>query len=454
MLITTDIAGYRDTLRSKLRTGLNIHRYYGSCMHTLISRWASRVTPHQLAILMFVLDRTFYHDKLSETVVFDQFLNGMQRTDSDEMIFCGLNMSKNTLVLQLKELVDGEYMHALACHGADGKTEIKARLFAINCKKLFNLDIADEENPMILREPKQKRVVQRDDFADNEVTDEPVSRLKLPKQVRRDPPNLTPPNLGAIYISNTVTKVTTTVGTAPQAEHRSAVEVLDMVLANRRERLALAQTKRTSSPTKNSAARNNPYSKVNVQGMLDSAMASTHPNLPRLVVSEKPLGVLKKRVAEAKIDMEAFLAWAVTFWTVTVSAHERAARRRSGEEGKHVHKPIPAAPDFHTLCYRFPYFAQCFRSHVHTENSGLATTREKQLEETVEKLKRVVTAAKQDVRGAQERERNLRRRVQSTPEPVQPVARIRRAAPVAAIDLDDHEVPKWDDHPAPTRRRK
>lgn len=468
MLKHLTIADYSRTLNSKSRSGMQIHKHYAQCMHLLVSRWAARITPHQLAILMFVLDRTFYHDKLSETVVFDQFINGMQRSDSDEMVFCGLNMSKNTLTLQLKELTDGDFLHARTCIGVDGKTEIKARLFAINCKKLFNLDIADEENPMILREPKQKRVVARDDFDSEEVERAPVSALKSPRKARATPSNLTPPNLGGIYIYNTDTKVSI-IGDAARAESSSldssvpttSANVLDRVEQMRKARIDAAQQSRASRPTRTSkGSTNNPHSKANVQSIIDSAMSKYHPTLPRITVSEKPLGVLKKRIVAAQMDMENFLGWAIQFWTVTASGHERAARRRAGEESKYVHKPLPAAPDFTTLCYRFPYFASCFRSHLHTESAGLATTAEEQLQRKVEKLQRAVVAAKQDAAGAQTRERNLRRRMQEEPEEERPApttARIRRAPPTArpAINLDnDDDMPlAWDDHPATRKVR-
>ncbi len=451
MLTHVSLNDYKATFGSKRRGGLPIHKYYGMCMHMLVSRWAARVTSNQLAILMFVLDRTLYHDKMSETVVFDQFLHGMQRNDRDEMVFCGLNISLPTLLKQLKELAEGGFLHVVACKDATGRTEIKPRLYAINCKKLFNLDIADEENPMILREPKQKQVAVEREFDTELVENTRVSALKTPRNARATPSRKPPQVFEGIYSNHTVTKVTN-IGVASLADDCSGEEVLSIVAAQRQARLDIAHTRRNNRPTKPV----NPLSKIAVQDAIDCTMARVHPTLPRVVVSEKPLGVLKKRIAEHKIDFDAFITWAIEYWTITASGHERASRRRAGEESKHVHKPIPVAPDFNTLSYRFPYFAACFRSHVHTAAAGLATTKEQELEQKVKKLERAVVAAKQDARGAQERERTIRRTIRTPVAPVEATpARVRRSAPVpTSINLDDDLPPAWDDHPVATQRRR
>ena len=451
-----NLTEYNLILNSKRRSGPEVQKHYGMCMHILISRWASRVNSHQLAILMFVFDRTFYHAKMSETVVFDQFLHGMESSKSDEMVFCGLTMSKNTLAMQLKSLCDDDFLHVRACMSADGKAETKPRLYAINCKRLFNLDLADEENPMILREPKQKRVVVQDENAVEVEQIAPRSVLREPKKRAFTPP----PNLGGIYIINTDTKVSI-VGGASLAERDGKVDVFARMEEVRLQRIAAATARRATRPTSN---RKNPAdSRAALQSHIDAAMAQYHPTLPRMLMADKPFGVLRKRATEAQLDVQAFLTWAVEFWQMVTSAHERGARRTNQTQSKYVHKPMPAAPDFTTICYRFPYFLQCYRSHVHTEGAGLATRKEDILEKQVAKLSRSLAAAKQDAAGALERERNMRRRArpvrpeedEATPTPT--VARIHRQ-PIAARppvdELFDDELPAWDDHPVTTRRTK
>jgi hypothetical protein len=454
MLTVIDEREYKSILASRLRGNALLHRQYHTAMHTLISRWANRFTPHQLMIVMFVLDRTFYHDKLSETVVFDQFLHGMQRQSHDEMVFSGLNISLPTLLKQLKTLAEDDVLHVRACFGRDGKTEVKPRIYAINCKKLFNLNIADERNPMILREPKQKKQVEHDDSEGEIVQTKSSISLKVSKKVRQNGAQTPPKDFEGIYIHNTDTKVSI-VGGAALAEPRTKIDPLAVVAKMRQQRMERAATQRS---TRTATRASNPHGQANVQDMIDTAMHAYLPTLPRMVVAAKPLGVLKKRIAEAKIDMAEFIDWAVRYWTTTVSQHERANRGRIGEGDRtHTHKPLPAAPDFTTMCYRFPYFASCYRSHLIAAASGHATSREEQLKQQVEKLKRTVTHVRQEAQGAHERERNLRRRVQATSAPAAPEARptptrIRRT-PVAAtaLALDDDPLPTWEE--AQNKRR-
>lgn len=442
------------TLASKRRGGMEIHRHYGACMHTLISRWASQVTPHQLTILMFVLDRTFYHNKLSETIVFDQFLRGMSRTDRDEMVFSGLNMSKNTLVLQLKTLIENDFLHAYACVGRDGKTETHARLFAINCNKLFNLDIADEENPMILREPKKKRVVDATDFDADSAPKTARNVLKTPRNSVSKPPKYSPPDLGAIYSIHTDTKVSI-VGGASLAEPRLKVDVNSALDNLRSTRLAARAERTANRPTRrSSASATAPTSKVNMQALIDAAMSRYHPRLPRVLVTDKPLGVLKKRLLTAEVDLDAFINWAIQFWLTTASSHERGARRRVADgTTKFAYTPIPSAPDFSTLCYRFPYFLAAFRTYLHADAAGMATTREQQLEQKIEKLERVVENTRDAVRSANERARNATRRRAPPIRQVQvedeepATVRTRRAPAARRAVLDDDDLPPaWGDH--------
>lgn len=457
MLTKLPAAEYAITLKSKRRGGMEIHRHYGACMHLLVSRWAAKVTPHQLVILMFVLDRTFYHSKLSETIVFDQFLHGMARTDRDEMVFCGVNMSKNTLAIQLKSLVDDDFLHAYACIGRDGKTETQARLFAINCKKLFNLDIADEENPMILREPKAKRVVQHDDFDAAPAQKAAVGGLKTPRHTRSTPSKNSPPNLGAIYTDNDTTKVVYVGGAAP-AEPQQKIDPLERVAALRKQREEARAARTAKRPTSTGmralkADRSNPYSKANVQALLDTAMRTHLPTMPRVIATDKPLGVLKKRMAVAGVALDEFIDWAIKFWMTTAAQHERAARKRSSDagSGKYAHKPLPTAPDFNALCYQAPYFLACYRSFLVADAAGLATTREQQLEQKVQKLERAVAVVRDEARSAQTRERNLRRTMRAAPPaeeaPARPARITRTARPVAATHVldDDMNLPSWDE---------
>ena len=448
MLKPVDLAAYESTLRSKRRGGIDLHRHYPAMMHQLVARWAKKLAPHQTLILLFVLDRTMYHGKLSETIAFDQFLGGMARSDRDEMVFNGLNMSKNTLVLHLKELVNSDLLHACACIGADGRTEIRPRLFAINCKKLFNLDIADEENPMILREPKAKKQATVEENDQDDLPEGARKLLKTPRKAAVEAPKNTPPNLGGIYTDHRITKVIH-FGDAAPAEQPKKVSVVEAMENLRATREALKAQRPASRTTRRTATAKLPQSNsmAHIQTLFDTAMQTYHRTLPRVLVAAKPFGVFRKRLAEMQIEAEPFIDWAVKAWMTTAQAHARGARRNLDGDRRHSYTAIPAAPDFSTLAYRLPYFAAAYRSYLQAERIGAATDREGMLERKVEKLERKVRAAQDDARSAQERERAARRRSRSIPPdttaPTRP-ARIARPVPTASL-LDDDLPPSWDE---------
>jgi hypothetical protein len=232
----------------------------------------------------------------------------------------------------------------------------------------------------------------------------------------------------------------------------------------RKQRLANRATRTSPRRSSRSAGKQSDYlSRAAIQEHVDGAMRTYHPALPRLLTNDKALGVLKKRVvALGEFDIAGFIGWAIQFWRTTASNHERSARKKVGDTQKYAFTPIPATPDFATLCYRFPYFLACYRSHVQAESQGFAVTEEAQLKEKVGKLERKLQAATEQARGAQERERRLRRRV-SEAEPAEPpqaapapvIARIRRAPQAAlTVDLGDDDIPEWDDHPVKTKARK
>lgn len=467
MLDTVDLLLYERTLADKRRGQIDLSRHYGQCMHKLVSRWAARLSSHQFAILAFVLDRTVFHNKLSETVVFDQFLHGMRRNDRDEMVFCGLNISLPTLLKQLKELSDEGFLHVLACVGPNGRAEIRPRLYAINCKKLFNLDIADEENPMILRMPREKKQTSSMDSEENDVdnTSKTVRKLlKTREKVGQTPSKKPPQNFEGIYTNHISTKVDI-VGGAALAEPGRKVSVDSAMETLRATRLAARADRIGSTPTRRStksAASRSPLSQANMQELFDTAMRTYHPTLPRTVVTTKELGVFKKRLALAEVELEPFVHWAIQFWLTIATGHERGARRRAGEGDGYRYSPMAQAPDFKDLSYRFNYFLSAYRSHLNAKAHGLAATREEQLVQKVEKLERALVGAKDEARSANERTRSAMRRnaparsAAPAEEPAAPTnTRARRVPPTRRVSADlDDLPPAWEDHAEPVKARK
>lgn len=98
-----------------------------------------------------------------------------------------------------------------------------------------------------------------------------------------------------------------------------------------------------------------------LQALLDTLMQKYHPTLPRLVVTQKPFAVMRRRIKESQITVRDFLDFSLREWA-TLAAQNRMSLLRNPDKAKKG-SPLPDAPTFANLAYRMPYFVAAFANN-------------------------------------------------------------------------------------------
>jgi hypothetical protein len=100
--------------------------------------------------------------------------------------------------------------------------------------------------------------------------------------------------------------------------------------------------------------------KVNLQALLDAAMKQHLPGIPRMIVTEKALGVFKKRVAAAEVDLKGLVNYSILYWSQLASQSRAAWLKNPDKKGS----PLPEAPVFMDFALRLPYFIAAYTNHL------------------------------------------------------------------------------------------
>lgn len=175
---------------------------------------------------------------------------------------------------------------------------------------------------------------------------------------------------------------------------------------------------------------------ASVQALLDSAMKQYLPDLPRVIVTQKPFGLFRKRVLAASLDVAKLIEFSIREWPTLASQNRVAYMRNPDKASKGT--PLPAAPTFSTFAYRLPYFIAAFANNRATPLSSAEDPKDKE----IERLKRQLAQAKQDASSQAKTALRLRRKPPDSSSPASS-PQIRRAS---ASSLDDDWVPpSWDD---------
>lgn len=227
----------------------------------------------------------------------------------------------------------------------------------------------------------------------------------------------------------------TLVGAEPQGEnelHSSSKSAAD-VLASIQQRHAAKRTARVSSATGRPAAS---LSKDELQAVIDAAAKAV--GLPiRVYVTEKSLGVFRKRAAERPVaNLQAMVEFSLGQWS-RIAMQNAAALRKAGS----TRPPIASSPTFMDFAFRYPYFLTAYENNRADQSAPQA-----EKDEEKDALRRKLQQAQQTIN-------TLQRRVVARPRPVQeaPVAptlvrRVPRTRPVTDEELfAEVDIPEWKD---------
>ncbi len=128
--------------------------------------------------------------------------------------------------------------------------------------------------------------------------------------------------------------------------------------------------------------------------MLDQIMQMYHPDRPRVVITLKSFGMMRKQLKTHTLpDLQIFLDRTVANWTEIHSQHSRARSKqaRNGDTSA-LKNALPAAFDFDTLAYRLSYFVKVFTTSRVNSTSKVRQDCEK---DVVDQLKSELSRTRQ-----------------------------------------------------------
>lgn len=359
-----------------------------------------------------------------------------------------LGVPITTLRRHLKQLTEDDFICVyFVASGLNGSND-ELKLYEINFKKVVAHNKSDAKTRELLEQ------------IDKNVVQEMVEKCHLPPTI------LVPPlpfwqgspiyntYIDNIYMySNTLAKannplsaVSDTPRTIENFSVCKKVEEVDIlksisipkkvrVLSTRpdsvQDVIANVQTKRIAvSATRIADASAGDITVKSIQALLDSAMKEYHPNLPRLVVTAKAFGVLRKRIQSATVrNLVDFVNFSIREWN-SIADRNRAAFLKNPSRAKG--SPLSASPTFNEFAYRLPYFIAIYSSDL----GGTATnSKSSSSDDQVSRLKAKLQEAERENQNNKEIIRRIRR-----PVPTQVVQRtqaVTRTPPKNKIALED-----------------
>lgn len=429
-------------------------RYVVPVIHALNAYWVSVLDPSTFVVLTWLLNRTLVRGKAADQISITEFTTRTVDDDSGGLVSAGLPMSGNTIRRHLKLLSDEGILTIYAIKSQNRDTETRPRIFEINCKRLV-----EATNPL----PRELELMRKIDAEVEKLApahplqnlNPPSHRLKGALKIYRDSssglgkPNLYPPRSAAAGSAggdptseveeNNVKPLPT-----PKVQRRSAPR-RDETAIEAVARIKMAH--RINEGGRAGAAAGGALTVQNLQALIDKTMRERLPELPRVVVTQKPFGVFRKRIESANLDIAKFVDFALSQWSLLASQN-RAAMLKNPDKARRS-TPLPSAPNFTTFAYKLPYFIAAYANNV-------TTTREDRQKASdsgeAARLRAKLAAAERELDVAKGLLRSRAKPVITRSRPAIPVQVQRTAATDADLN-DQWSPPEWSAGDEPKQRR-
>jgi hypothetical protein len=371
----------------------------------------------KVSILLFLINRTLYYRKAAEQIWTKQWLEGIVDKHGNR-VCSGIGMSDNTYRKHLNELIESDFVHAYRVVDDSG-AEFVGRLYEINFTKLVASTVTQGSKMPLLATPKRLKDAENGSERGSNAGDTPLPKLGIQNSINK---RLTKVNLAADAprsgkaVAGTEEIVTTPRLHGPKNRRRAADDQSpayeDPPEPTARELVAALKAKsdRARADRLASAASKQPWqlTKQELQAMIDKGMKLYHPSAPRMVVTYREYGYMRKYLKQsAPKDFSAFLDWTLRMWSNIAVQHRRAVTRNQDRMLKDE-QLIGASPSFSSLAYKLPYFIKAHSNFVAELNGA---EREDEADRRVARLERELENTRQTVRVLSRRPKT------STPEP-------------------------------------
>lgn len=430
-------------------------RYVLPVLHAMNAYWVGLLDPSTFVVLTWLINRTIVRGKAADQISITEFTSTTTDRDSGGLVSAGLPMSGNTVRRHLKLLSDAGILHIYAVKSQHRDTETRPRVFEIDCKKLVEAANPLPSDLALMQEIDAEVDVENGPPHPLQKLNPPSHRLKGASQIYReissglDKSNLYPPRSAAAGSAgeNLTPEVEeTNVKPLPTPKYpRRAVVRRDESAVESIARIKSAH--RVNEGGRADAAAGGALTTQNLQALIDKTMRERLPELPRVVVTQKPFGVFRKRIESANVDIAKFVDFALSQWSLLASQN-RAAMLKNPDKARRS-TPLPSAPNFTTFAYKLPYFIAAYANNVTSTAEGrqrAADTGE------AAQLRAKLAATERELELTKEVMRSRAKPLIQRSRPVAP-AQVQRTAATDADLSDTWSPPEWSGGAEPKQRR-
>lgn len=397
MLIQVDRRQFNSLIAEKEVEILAMCQYTPLVLAAYFTKWIAELDTQAQSVFLSLVSKTVVLGREAALLSMKHFTDAYETTRRDGSIVClgALNIVKNTIKNRLQWLSDNNFISTY-CTGRGGKvSQNEPRLYEINLKRVLNYDGCTAENYKKMLDVEQAVVAEKQsrylEIVANRchgMTPEGAKTAYRCHGMTPDPYIYTYIDYIYPYLSlssNVVPTVFDASGdivnsvakTAKKSEQtlksisipkkpRSVATRIDSIA----EVLKSTKTKRTEvAATRISQAAAGFITIASIQATLDNAMQEHHPKLPRLVVTTKAFGVLRKRLKSATVhNIPEFINYSIREWNL-IAGRNRAAFLRNPTKTQQG-SPLSPSPTFNEFAYKLPYFISVYSQNLSTPASG------------------------------------------------------------------------------------
>jgi len=422
---------------------------YGSLFLSVVAReLVCTLDPSAISILLWLANRTILVGKAAERVPYREFLEGIE--GDDEQFIKPLQLSLPTIRKHLKALIESDIVHAHCVKSRASGAENDSRMFEINVKKIANTCDVEGRNLRLLVaieakviEEKRLKVEERVARAAKKTGTPPIKNFHTSSCNIHVLPSAMHTNLRLDKSNQLLSPVFDTAMVAAEIQTKNSVGMHNLPAPKKPRPVGPAHDtamEAIASATKASVVRrvarvaaavSGEINTANLQAMLDTCMKVHHPELPRIIVTERAFGVMKKRIRAAELpDLRDFIEFCIREWTILHLQNRAAFIRDPGRYSKG--SVLPEAPSFSPLAYRLPYFIAAYANRRGNLNISKKTGDQQRIAE----LESALATERQTSRNTLEVMRRTRRA------PLTPLTTINVKESNKELD-DDWEPPEW-----------
>lgn len=399
MLIQVDRRQFNSLIAEKEVEILATCQYTPLIMAAYFTKWIADLDTQAQSVFLSLVSKTVVLGREAALLSMKHFTDAYETTRRDgSIVYLGaLNIVKNTIKSRLQWLSDNNFISTY-CTGRGGKvSQNEPRLYEINFKRVLNYDGCTAENYKKMLDVEQSVTAEKQgrylEMVANRCHGMTPDVSKIALRCHGMTPDPCNTYIDYIYpylslssnVVPTVFDASVDTGSFIDTTTKKSEQILKSISTPKKPRVAAThvdsvsdvlktvKTKRVEiAATRISQATAGVVTTASIQATLDSAMQEYHPKLPRLIVTAKAFGVLRKRLESATVqNIPEFINFSIREWNL-IAGRNRAAFLRNPTKTQQG-SPLSPSPTFNEFAYKLPYFISVYSQNLSTPANGKGT---------------------------------------------------------------------------------